>query len=174
MAGNTQSRQNTNARLIVRSFKPGDQEAVSHLYTHGLLVGRITPNDTGADIENIQQAYFGEESSHFWVAEMDGQILGMIGVARDRKDQAEIRRLRVDAKWQQTIIAERLVETAVAHCHHHGYLKIVLDTRFDTDAAMNMFDRFSFQHTRTKSLHGKDQLEFYLDLYRQPRTGPAE
>ena len=174
MAGKTPSPRNTTARLIVRSFEPGDQEAVSNLYTHGLLVGQIAPNDTGADIENIQQAYFGEETSHFWVAELHGQVLGMIGVSRDRKDHAEIRRLRVDAKWQQTIIAERLVETAVAHCHHHGYLKIVFDTRFDSDAAMSLFDRFSFQYTRTRSLHGKDQLEFYLDLYRQPKTGPIE
>lgn len=174
MASKTRPPEDTDARLIVRSFGPADQQAVSRLYTQGMLVGQIAPNDTGADIENIQQAYFGEESSHFWIAELDGQVLGMIGVSRDRKDHAEIRRLRVDAKWQRTSIAERLVETAVAHCHHHGYLKIVFDTRFDTDAAMSLFDRFAFQHTRTKSLHGKDQLEFYLDLYRQPRTRQGE
>mgnify|MGYP002624410219 FL=1 len=55
------------------------------------------------------------------------------------------------------------------HCTHHGYLKVVFDTRFDTDAAVDMFDRFGFQHTRTKAVQGKDLLEFYLDLYRQPR-----
>ena len=154
--------------LLVRSFLEPDQEAVSRLYAEGLLVGQIAPNDTGADVENIQEAYLQEESSHFWVAELDGHVLGMIGVARDHDHHAEIRRLRVDPDWQHTVIGARLVETALAHCSHHGYLKVVLDTRFDTDAAMSLFDRFAFQHTRTRSLHGKDQLEFYLDLYRQP------
>ena len=158
-----------NERLIVRSFEQRDQEAVSCLYTGGLLIGQIAPNDTGADIENIQEAYFQEDLSHFWVAELDGRVLGMIGVARDREHHAEIRRLRVDPEWQGTVIGARLVETALAHCSHHSYLKVVLDTGFDADVAMSLFDRFAFQHTRTKSLNGKDQLEFYLDLYRQPR-----
>ena len=174
MAGNEEQSNDLDARLIVRSFEPRDQETVSRLYTEGMLVGQMAPNDTGADIDDIQQAYFEDESSHFWVAELDGRVLGMIGVASYREDRAEIRRLRVDADWQQTGIAERLVETALAHCSHHGYLKVVFDTRFDTDAAMSLFDRFAFQHTRTKSRYGKDLLEFYLDLYRQPRKTQPE
>lgn len=155
--------------LAVRSFEQHDQEAVAHLYMHGRLQGQMAPNDTGADIDNIQIAYFSDESSHFWIAELDGCVLGTIGVARDGEHRAEIRRLRVEPQWQHAGIAERLVETALAHCVHHGYLKVVLDTRFDTDAALSLFDRFSFQHTRTKSVHGKDHLEFYLDLYRAPK-----
>ena len=156
-------------RLTVRTFESGDQKAVSRLYGEGLLAGQIAPNDTGADIDNIPEAYFNEEHNHFWVAECDGNVLGMIGVACDEQHTAEIRRLRVEKDYQQTQIAERLVQTALAHCKHHGYLKIRLDTRFDPDAVVDLFDRFGFQHTRTKSLHGKDLLEFYLDLYRQPK-----
>ena len=174
MADKAMQPEEATAGLVVRSFEPRDQQEVSQLYIQGLLVGQIAPNDTGADIENIQQAYFNDESSHFWVAELDGRVLGMIGVASDRNHRAEIRRLRVNTDWQHTEIAERLMETAVAHCSHHGYLKVVFDTRFDTDAAMSLFDRFAFQHTRTKSLHGKDLLEFYLDLYRQPKATQDE
>ena len=42
-----------------------------------------------------------------------------------------------------------------------------LDTRFDTDEAVDLFDKVGFQHTRTKALQEKELLEFYLDLYRQ-------
>lgn len=155
--------------LQVRSYEPRDQQAVSRLYTDGLLAGQIAPNDTGADIENIRDAYFANPTSHFWVAEIDGKVVGMIGVSREQQHTAEIRRLRVEKQWQQSPIAARLIETALAHCKRHGYLKVVLDTRFERDAAMDLFDRFGFQHTRTKAMHGKDLLEFYLDLYRQPR-----
>jgi len=139
------------------------------LYTDGLLAGQIAPNDTGADIENIHEAYFQHDESHFWVAEVDGQIVGMIGVARDQEHTAEIRRLRVDPQFQQSTIGAKLIETALFHCNFHGYLKVVLDTRFDPDAVLDLFDRFGFQHTRTKNTGSKDQLEFYLDLYRDPK-----
>ena len=162
------TRDHTPVDLTVRSYRASDQEAVSRLYDHGLLAGQIAPNDTGADIENIEEAYFSEESSHFWVAEAEEQVLGMIGVAQEHEHTAEIRRLRVDKAHQNSPIAARLVETALVHCQHHGYLKIVLDTRFDTDVVVDLFDRFGFQHTRTKAAAGKELLEFYLDLYRPP------
>lgn len=155
--------------LIVRTFQEGDQSAVSRLYTEGLLAGQIAANDTGADVENIHEAYLAEPESHFWVAEADGHVLGMIGVARDREHTAEVRRLRVEKRYQGGPIGVKLMETALAHCKRVGYIKVVLDTRFDPDAVLDLFDKFGFQHTRTKNMHDKELLEFYLDLYRQPR-----
>lgn len=152
--------------VSVRTYRDADQTQVSRLYTDGLLAGQLAPNDTGADIENIQEAYFDSPGNHFWVADLNGEILGMIGVARDEASVAEIRRLRVRKEWQQSAIGARLVETALAHCKHHGYLKVVLDTRFERGAVQDLFEKFGFHHTRTKSLHGKELLEFYLDLYR--------
>lgn len=155
--------------LAVRTYAPADQQAVALLYTDGLFAGQLAPNDTGADIENIDEAYLSDPANHFWVAQVAGRVVGMIGVARDEGHTAEIRRLRVEKDWQQSPIGARLVETAVAHCKRHGYLKIVLDTRFEHGAAQDLFERFGFHHTRTKSVQGKDLHEFYLDLYRAPR-----
>ncbi len=152
--------------LNIRSFESQDQQVVSQLYDQGLLAGQIAPNDSGADIDNMREAYFDNERHHFWVAELKGQVIAMIGVASDEPHTAEIRRLRVDPAHQQSPIASTLLETAIAHCKHHGYLKVRLDTRFERDAAVGLFDHVGFQHTRTKSMHGKELLEFYLDLYR--------
>ena len=154
--------------LTVRRYHRDDQPAVAHLYTDGLLAGQLAPNDTGADIDNIDQAYFEDPRHHFWVAQVHDRVVGMIGVGSDERDTAEIRRLRVDPAYQHTAIARALLQTAVAHCRHHGYLKVVLDTRFEPEAAVDLFDQVGFQHHRTKSLHGKELLEFFLDLYRRP------
>jgi N-acetylglutamate synthase-like GNAT family acetyltransferase len=154
--------------LVVRSYEPADHHSVAHLYSHGLLAGQIAPNDTGADIENVEAAYFDQDCHHFWVAEVEGQVVGMIGVASDEPHTAEIRRLRVAEPYQETEIPGTLLETAINHCKHHDYLKVRLDTRFERDAALSLFDRVGFQHTRSKNLHGKELLEFYLDLYRDP------
>ena len=165
------------ATMIVRTYEPQDQQAVQRLYTQGLLAGQIPPHDTGADIENIQDVYLNTPSSHFWVAQREGRVLGMIAVIAKEQHCVEIKRLRVEKDWQNTALAARLVETAVEHCRHHGNLKVVFDTRFDPDndpsPVVELLDRKGFQYTRTKNVHGKDLLEFYLDLYRQP-SPPAE
>jgi len=161
-------------QMTIRSYRREDHDVVARLYTEGLLAGQIAPNDTGADIDNMDDAYFSDPRNHFWVGEVDGKVAGMIGVAADREHTAEVRRLRVDRAYQDSAMAGLLLETALTHCKHHGYLKIVLDTRFDPDVVVDVFDRFGFQHTRTKNLHGKDLLEFYLDLYRQPRVEQDE
>lgn len=165
------------AAVIVRTYDPKDQQAVRLLYTQGLLAGQIPPHDTGADIENIQEAYLKTPSNHFWVAELESQVIGMIAVIAQGEHCVEIKRLRVQKDWQNTGIAARLVETAVEHCRHYGNLKVVFDTRFDPDndpsPVVKLLDRQGFQYARTKNVHGKDLLEFYLDLYRQP-SPPTE
>ena len=156
------------ALAVVRTYTASDEPIVAHLYTEGLLAGQIPRHDTGSDIENIEACYFGDEQNHLWVAEFEEQVIGMIGVVCGSDHVGEIRRLRVHKACQQSVVAERLVETALSHCKQYGCLKVVLDTRFDASTAIGLFDRFCFQHTRTKNVQGKDVLEFYLDLYRQP------
>lgn len=166
--------ENTLAGMEIRSYHPNDQQAVSRLYNAGLLAGQIAPNDTGADVDNIVEAYFDSERHHFWVAELDGQIIGMVGVASDEEHTAEIRRLRVEPKFQQSQLPGMLLEIAVNHCRRNEYLKVRLDTRFEHHAAVEMFDKVGFQHTRTMNVQGKDMLEFYLDLYRQTGSEPGD
>ena len=158
-------------RLIIRAYRPDDQQAVMDLYDHGLIKGQLSRNDTAADLDNIEDAYFENDSNHFWLAHLDGEAVGMIGVAKDEEHTGEIRRLRVRRDMQDTNIGHDLIETALTHCSHHDYLKIVFDTRFDTDTALDLFEKFGFQHTRTKEVDGgKEMLTFYLDLYSKPAS----
>ena len=155
--------------IRIRTYEPRDHQTVTHLYTAGLLLGHIPESDTGADIEMVQDAYLQSKRSHFWVAEADDQIVGMIGVADDDYDVAEIRRLRVDPDSQHTPVALRLLEMAVSFCRHHNFLKVRLDTRVEEDChTVELFERFSFQPSRAREVNGKQLLEFYLDLYREP------
>ena len=140
-----QPKPNIPAKLIVRTYQDSDQKAVERLYTTGLLQGQIAANDTGADIENIHEAYLSDPSSHFWVVEGEGQegvIMGMIGVAREGEHTAEIRRLRVDKAYPQELIGGMLFETALSHCKRVGYLKVVLDTRFRQNHRARPDDHF--------------------------------
>ncbi len=159
-------------RVDVRTWRPKDQGAVDNLFENGRLAGTVAPNDTAFDIEVISDAYLSNDRSHFWVAEYEGRIIGMVGVAEEERNRAEIRRLRVDPSHLNQGIAQKLMEVALNFCNHHGYLKVVLDTHFESGSAMDLFDRFSFQHNRNKTINGKELVEFYLDLYhdRKPKS----
>jgi len=156
-------------QVRIRTYQPADQPAVSRLYVSGLLAGQIATNDTGADIEMIEEAYLNAEKAGFWVAEVDGKVVGMVGVAEDEPNVAEIRRLRVEREFQSKGIGTMLLEEALGFCRHHSYLKVRLDTRIEKDTATDLFDRFGFQHHRSRDVPGKELLEFYLDLYREPK-----
>ncbi len=155
--------------VVTRVFQPEDQVACLVLFYEGMLGGEIDPYDTASDVENIAQVYLADPMDRFWVAQSQDQIIGMIGVAHDDRHTAEIRRLRVHKDWQQTDLPAHLLQTALGHCRHCGYLKVLFDTRFEKDAALDLFTTFGFQFTRTKNAHGKDLLEFYVDLYNRMR-----
>src|SRR5687768_8209208 len=83
-------------QVKVRSFRPSDLPACRKLYLEGLIGGRIAENDTGLDIDDIEQAYMNVPGCHFWVAELPtGEVAGMIGVQNHDEGIGEIRRLRV-------------------------------------------------------------------------------
>lgn len=80
----------------IREFEPRDQAACRALYIDGLMGGSIADNDTGYDIDHINDVYMRCPGSRFWVAESaSGQIIGMIGVQHHDDGNGQIRRLRV-------------------------------------------------------------------------------
>ena len=53
----------------IRGFRPGDLPACRKLYVEGLLGGKLSENDTGLDIDDIDAVYMHTPGNHFWVAE---------------------------------------------------------------------------------------------------------
>jgi ribosomal protein S18 acetylase RimI-like enzyme len=159
-----------NLIVRVRSYAANDREACQTLYREGLVGGRIAPNDSGIDIDDIQMAYMDCEKSHFWVAENEaGEILGMVGVQQADPGVGEIRRLRVRQDSRRRGVGTALMETAVRFCREHHFLKITLDTFMEREPAIRLFEKFHFNHSRSRKVGEKELLYFYLDLYRNDR-----
>jgi putative acetyltransferase len=150
----------------IRSFKRSDLPACRKLYVEGLLGGKLAENDSGLDIDDIETAYMRPPGNHFWVAESENeQVIGMIGVQHHEEGAAEIRRLRVLNEMRRRGIGSKLVEVALKFCNDYQYLKITLDTFVERDAAIKLFEKFRFRHSRTRTVGEKDLMYFYLDLY---------
>ena len=157
--------------IRVRLAVADDHSALQELFTAGLVEGQVRGSDTGADIENLQDAYFSDDGeSAFWVADTDSTVIGMIGVQNTSEGEAEIRRLRVREDFRRRGVGAKLMEQALTFCRHHGYLKVTLDVRIERGPAIALFEKFGFQLTRTREINGRRMLDFYVDLYREPNA----
>jgi hypothetical protein len=94
--------------LKIRSFQSADSEAVRRLFMQGHLnsaqdpeleeeVRRFIQYSLSDDLSNISRHYLGSSGSHFWVAEVEGQIKGAVGVQCWDDEGAELRRMSVAA-----------------------------------------------------------------------------
>lgn len=161
---------NDSTYSAIRLANDSDQTALRELFQEGVIEGQVPYNDTGADIDNLQEGYFSDEgSSAFWVAIYEDTVIGMIGVQNTADNSAEIRRLRVRKGHRRRGVGTQLLECALNFCREHGYLKIVLDVRIERGPAITMFEKFGFVLSRTRDIDGRKMLDFYLDLYREPQ-----
>ncbi len=158
-------------KITMRLACPQDHPAVRELFRAGLFEGYVADNDTGADIENLEEGYFGDEGdSGFWVATNDDEVIGMIGVQKTGDNSAEIRRLRVDSAYRRRGVGTRLMEHAMRFCQRKGYLKVVLDVAVIRGPAISLFEKFGFKAGPTREIGGRHIQDFYLDLYREPEA----
>ena len=165
----TQSADFILGKVTVRLASNEDHPALRELFRAGLIEGYVADNDTGADIENPVEAYFSDDGqSALWVADLDQDIIGMIGVQKTSDHEAEIRRLRVRSDFRRKGLGAKLMEQALNFCRHHGYLKVSLDVRIEREPAISLFEKFGFSLNRTREINGRRTLDFYMDLYREP------
>jgi len=157
--------------LSLRSYRAGDQQKVLRLYHHGLLTGVPDPLDPATDLDHIEEVYLKRPQDHFWVAEVNDQVIGSVAVMEDDKQIAHIRRLRVDPAWKTWgggEVARVLIQKATHHARQHDSLKLVLHTPIDDNRAILFLHQLGFEFARARQIRGRHLLEFYLDLYARP------
>lgn len=161
-----------NIPITIESYQAHHDADCKTLYLEGLIGGKIAENDTGLDIDDIPSAYMKSPDNHFWVAlNKEGHVVGMIGVQKgDDEDIGEIRRLRVCQDCRRRGIGSALMEKALQFCKERQFLKITLDTFMEREPAIKLFEKFHFNHTRTRKVGNKELLYFYLDLYSSDRV----
>ncbi|MGA2232993.1 MAG: GNAT family N-acetyltransferase [Tepidisphaeraceae bacterium] len=150
----------------VRSFKPGDEHHVWRLYREGLLAGHLDPVDPLDDLRNIEDYYLAHPRRHFWVAQAFGDIVGTVAIATEEDGVAHLRRLRVAPRWpDRDMLATTLMETALDHAREQGAIKLALHTPVNQEGALELMTRHGFQFARSRQIHGRDALEFYITVY---------
>ncbi len=159
------------SNAVIRPATLDDLPSIRRLFEASVYEGQTRINDTGADIDNFREAYLDEsETSGFWVAEVGDHVVGMIGMQEIRTDVAEVRRLRIEEQYRRRGLGTALMEQAIGFCRDHGYVKIVLDVRVERGPAIELVKKFGFFHSKTRETEGHKLLDFYVDLYNEPRA----
>jgi N-acetylglutamate synthase-like GNAT family acetyltransferase len=157
----------------LRSYHASDRRAVLHLYHYGLLAGLPDPHDPAIDVDHIEQVYLKRPQDHFWVAQADHDVIASIAISEDDRQVGHVRRLRVDAAWKtwhSGEVAVALIEKAAHHAREHDCLKLVLHTPVNDEWAIALLHQQGFGFARIRRLSEKRSLEFYLNIYAQPKT----
>ena len=85
-----------------------------------------------------------------WIAEMNGENVGCIFLAKDSADVARIRLLLVDPKARGLGLGARLVDECIRFARRAGYKKITLWTHSVLKAARHIYEKAGFKLMRTE------------------------
>ena len=101
-----------------------------------------------------------------WIAEMDGENVGCIFVAKDSEEIARIRLLLVDPKARGLGLGARLTDEAVRFAREAGYKKMTLWTHSVLKAARHIYQKAGFKLMRSEEHKswGQPVVSEYWDL----------
>ena len=91
------------------------------------------------DLSDISANYLDSPGSCFWIAEVDGEIKGMVGIQRRSDQEAELRRMIVASDARRQGIGRKLLETVEDFCRKWGYARVRLTTHMMLKPAMALY-----------------------------------
>jgi len=109
---------------------------------------------------------FDPKRERCWIAEMDGENVGSIMLAKDSDDTARIRLLVLDPKARGLGLGAHLVDECIRFARRAGYKKITLWTHSVLSAARHIYQKAGFRLMRTERHRswGKPVVSEHWDL----------
>jgi len=93
---------------------------------------------------------FDSKRERCWIAEMNGENVGCVMLAKDSADVARIRLLLVDPKARGLGLGAKLTGECIAFARHSGYKKITLWTHSVLTAARHIYEKAGFKLMRSE------------------------
>ena len=140
--------------LTIRTYQPADHDAVRELFARGQrdfaqgledVVERYIQRSLADDLADIPAHYLAQPGSHFWVADWEGQVKGMVAIQRRSDEEAELRRMSVASDCRRQGIGGKLLATTDAFCRERGYRRIRLTTVTQLQPAIALYQKFGYQ-----------------------------
>lgn len=151
--------------LELRSFLPGDEEAVWRLHDEALEdaevhAGRGPWED---DLRDISGVYL-DAGGDFVVALADGELVAMGGLRRRSAEEGEIRRMRVRPDFQRRGLGSQILAELEDRARSAGLRTIHLDTTDEQHAARRLYERAGYRETGRRHTKRFVFVDFAKDL----------
>lgn len=121
------------------------------------------------DLKNIAKCYQ-ETEGEFWVARVEDQVIGTIGLMRKENDCAIMKKFFVKKAWRSKKIGLALYQELLAFAMEKGVKHLILDTPSVAHASHKFYERAGFYKITTEELPveytypDRDSLLYMLDL----------
>jgi len=153
--------------VMIRTYEPIDHDRVWGLHREGVADTRS--NYPGVDtkyeedLRNIERTYLAP-GSHFWVAEVDRRLVGMVAIQHVDRETGRLRRMRVTGAWRRKRVATDLLEITEEFCREMGYKRIILDTTQDQTAAHALYEKNGFVRTGERMIGVVPAFDYVKEL----------
>ncbi|MEQ2161124.1 N-acetylaspartate synthetase [Goodea atripinnis] len=135
--------------VFIREFERGDQKEVLRIFHEGIME-RI-PNTAFRGIwqqPRTQFIYAFLTGSCFWVAVLDGCVVGIVAAQGQEDDNTvELRRMSVDSRYRGKGIAKALGRRVLEYAMRNNYAAVVLGTTAVKLAAHKLYESLGFCRT---------------------------
>ena len=153
LGGRVPNSSTSERRYTLRASKSGDFGWIvkRHAELYGQEYGWIAPFEgvcaqIVADFVNTLD----RKRERCWIAEMNGENVGSIMLAKETDSVARIRLLLVDPKARGLGLGARLTDECIRFARRAGYKKMTLWTHSVLTAARHIYQKAGFKLTRTE------------------------
>jgi putative acetyltransferase len=128
--------------MIIREIKKVDNAKVKEIIQDSLKsLGLDIPGTAYFDpqLNELHQYYNNLKHANYWVVELDGEVVGGIGIApfSEHDKVCELQKLYLSTKAQGLGLGKKLMETSLSFASEH-YEKCYLETTHDLKTACKL------------------------------------
>ncbi len=114
--------------LVVEPARPEDEPEIQRLVKSVLTEFGLPYDQTvAAELANLEE-HFPQPRSVFFVARMDGRVVGTTAVQEAGKGRAVLKHQYVHADYRRRGIGAKLLDAALVYCRVCGYREVQLET----------------------------------------------
>lgn len=133
----------------LRIIQPQDDESICHIIKQvggefGAVGDGFGPGD--AEVGNMSAHYLAYTRSAYYVALVDGKVVGGGGIAPFADNICELRKLFLLAEYRGRGIGKALTQQCLADAIAFGYQACYLDTLASMKTAISLYEQFGFVH----------------------------
>lgn len=152
--------------MKIRAATNRDCEAIRNLVFQVLREYHLKPdpNNTDADLNDIEAIYI-EPGGLFEVVENDdGRIVGSVGLYKLSSEVCELRKMYLLPETRGHGLGKKLLERSIAGAKELGFKRIELETASPLVEAIALYKRYGFQVIKRDHLPSRCDQAFALDL----------